>query len=45
MISMPGRVHNTATAAYTYAGEDYSEEDEVTVRLFRARPDNYQNSN
>ena len=26
-----GEVQNTATAAYTYAGEDYTEEDEVTV--------------
>ena len=26
-----GQVQNTATAAYTYAGEDYTEEDEVTV--------------
>ena len=26
-----GLVHNTATAAYTYAGEDYTQQDEVTV--------------
>ena len=30
-----GEVQNTATAAYTYAGENYTEEEEVTVRAIQ----------